>query len=99
MQPVWPLLILVAAALTVLAVSTLSQQRTVEEAVDQVQAPTAHDSRISMLLRERENAAPTAHDSRISMLLRERENAASTAHDSRIRMVLRERAAEVGEAP
>jgi hypothetical protein len=99
MQPVWPLLILVAAALTVLAVSTLSQQRTVEEAVDQVQAPTAHDSRISMLLRERENAASTAHDSRISMLLRERENAASTAHDSRIRMVLRERAAEVGEAP
>jgi hypothetical protein len=99
MRLVWPLLILVAAALSVLVAWTLSQQRMVEEVVDQVQAPTTHDSGIGLLLRERANAASTAHDSGIGLLLRERENAASAAHDSGIGLLLRERAADVGESP
>jgi hypothetical protein len=97
MWPVWPLLILVAAALTVLAVWTLRQQDVVEGVVDQVQAPTAHDSGISRALREREDAASAAHDSGISRALRGREDAASAAHDSGISRALRERAAEVSE--
>jgi hypothetical protein len=51
----------------------VTQQHLFEAVVDQVQAPTAHDSGISLALRERGPVLGAVHDSGISLALRERD--------------------------